>query len=271
MTKHIHLDWSVDWKEKTIGGSVQHTMRALEATSVAIFDSSYLTIKDVTTASGTPLNFDLPPRHKVMGSALKVTLPRELKKGETIDVVISYETTKECTALGWLKPEQTASGLYPFLFSQCQVSSVFRPLGAEFRSGRSSSPPFAGHSLPLSRPYVLSLRPLQAPTRATRLTLGSILAHSALHLLTSSPSLSRIACQDTPAIKSTYSASVTSPLPILMSALGISPSREETSSQEIDPKVSKIYTFEQKIPIPSYLIAIAGGEVAFAVSRADGA
>lgn len=54
-----------------------------------------------------------------------------------------------------------------------------------------------------------------------------------------------------------------------MSALGISPSREETSSQEIDPKVSKNYTFEQKIPIPSYLIAIASGEVAFAVSTSE--
>lgn len=54
-----------------------------------------------------------------------------------------------------------------------------------------------------------------------------------------------------------------------MSALGISPSREETSSQEINPKVSKTYTFEQKVPIPSYLIAIAGGEVAFAVSELE--
>lgn len=124
MTEHIHLDWSIDWKEQTIGGSVQHTMRAVESTSVAIFDSSYLTIKSVTTASGTPLEFDLPPRHKVMGSPLKITLPRELKKGETIDLVISYQTTKDSTSLGWLKPGQTASGLYPFLFSQCQVIYV---------------------------------------------------------------------------------------------------------------------------------------------------
>ncbi|ORY89696.1 peptidase family M1-domain-containing protein [Leucosporidium creatinivorum] len=200
VTEHIHLDWIIDWKEKTIGGSVQHTMRALESTSVAIFDSSYLTINGVTTASGTPLDFDLPPRHKVMGSALKVTLPHELKKGETIDLVISYETTKDCTALGWMQPSQTASGLYPFLYSQCQAI------------------------------HCRSLVPVQ----------------------------------DTPAIKSTYSASVTSPLPILMSALGISPSREEMSSPEIDPKVSKTYTFEQRTPIPSYLIAVAGGELAFA-------
>ncbi|KAI8890225.1 leukotriene A-4 hydrol [Backusella circina FSU 941] len=67
-----------------------------------------------------------------------------------------------------------------------------------------------------------------------------------------------IPCQDSPAIKVTYSASVTSELPVVMSALhtGI----EEKGNL-------KTYNFEQKTTIPSYLIAIAVGNL---VSREIG-
>jgi leukotriene-A4 hydrolase len=67
-----------------------------------------------------------------------------------------------------------------------------------------------------------------------------------------------IPCQDSPAVKVTYSASVTSELPVVMSALqaGI----EEKGSL-------KTYKFEQNTTIPSYLIAIAVGNL---VSREIG-
>lgn len=68
--------------------------------------------------------------------------------------------------------------------------------------------------------------------------------------------------QDTPAIKLTYTASVSSPLPILMSALGVHPPRDEVGT--FDANVARTYTYTQSVAIPSYLIAIAGGEVAFA-------
>ena len=74
------------------------------------------------------------------------------------------------------------------------------------------------------------------------------------------------AVQDTPAIKSTYSAKVTSVLPILMSALRVSPPLSEKI--EIDGKTERVYEYDQPIAIPSYLIAVAGGEVVFAVSLA---
>lgn len=67
-------------------------------------------------------------------------------------------------------------------------------------------------------------------------------------------------CFDTPAIKASYSASVTSTLPILCSALRISPAQDEVVA--IDGS-SRTYTFDQPVPIPSYLIAIAGGELVF--------
>lgn len=59
-----------------------------------------------------------------------------------------------------------------------------------------------------------------------------------------------IPCQDSPSIKVTYSASVKSPLPVVMSALLTS----------VDEKTST-YHFNQKTTIPSYLIAIAVGNL----------
>ncbi|XP_014610852.1 PREDICTED: leukotriene A-4 hydrolase [Polistes canadensis] len=64
-----------------------------------------------------------------------------------------------------------------------------------------------------------------------------------------------VPCQDTPSVKFTYSAQITAPkeMTVLMSAL--SGGQEETEK-------TKVYTFCQSIPIPSYLIAIAVGVLA---------
>ncbi|KAI8992346.1 peptidase family M1-domain-containing protein [Pilobolus umbonatus] len=66
-------------------------------------------------------------------------------------------------------------------------------------------------------------------------------------------SRSLLPCQDTPSVKITYSAFVTSPLPVVMSAI-------HTSTDEGNDKL-QIYRFEQPIPIPTYLIAIAVGNL----------
>ena len=59
-------------------------------------------------------------------------------------------------------------------------------------------------------------------------------------------------CQDTPSVKITYSADITVPkgLRALMSAIQVG---ENISSN--------VYYFEQKIAIPSYLIALAVGDL----------
>ena len=59
-------------------------------------------------------------------------------------------------------------------------------------------------------------------------------------------------CQDTPSVKVTYSADITVPkgLRALMSAIQVG---ENISSN--------VYSFEQKIAIPSYLIALAVGDL----------
>lgn len=58
---------------------------------------------------------------------------------------------------------------------------------------------------------------------------------------------------DTPNVKITYSASVTSPLPVVMSAL--------LESSTDNDNGTKTYHFKQNTTIPSYLIAIAAGNL----------
>lgn len=59
-------------------------------------------------------------------------------------------------------------------------------------------------------------------------------------------------CFDTPSVKSTFDATIKSKHPVVFSGL------PKTSTAETS---SETYTFQQKIPIPSYLVAIASGNI----------
>jgi leukotriene-A4 hydrolase len=63
-------------------------------------------------------------------------------------------------------------------------------------------------------------------------------------------------CQDTPDVKSTFDFALRSPLPVLASGL-------PTGAKDYKDG-TLLYTFEQKVPIPSYLFAIASGDLASA-------
>ncbi|KAJ6123253.1 hypothetical protein N7512_005718 [Penicillium capsulatum] len=61
-------------------------------------------------------------------------------------------------------------------------------------------------------------------------------------------------CQDTPDVKSTIDFNITSPLPVMTSGLPIRQSAMASSGNQL-------YRFHQSVPIPSYLFAIASGDV----------
>jgi len=119
-TTHLHLDWTVDFSQSFIRGSVIHSLVARkDKINEVVFDSSYISIKKVTLVEGekevSELKWHLPKRHKAMGSALKVELGRQLSMGDKVDVKIEYSTTDECTALGWLTPEQVSTTINTIL------------------------------------------------------------------------------------------------------------------------------------------------------------
>ena len=67
-------------------------------------------------------------------------------------------------------------------------------------------------------------------------------------------------CQDTPDVKSTFSFSLRSPLPVLASGLPTGASDYQPPKKDGEQGTLK-YTFEQKVPINSYLFAVASGDI----------
>lgn len=69
-------------------------------------------------------------------------------------------------------------------------------------------------------------------------------------------------CQDTPDVKSTFEFNIRSPLPVIASGLSTGVSNAQASLDGAPE--SSLYTFTQSIPIPSYLFALASGDIATA-------
>ncbi|EXJ88595.1 leukotriene A-4 hydrolase [Capronia coronata CBS 617.96] len=67
-------------------------------------------------------------------------------------------------------------------------------------------------------------------------------------------------CQDTPDVKATYDFTIKSPLPVIASGIGAG---ENPTAPSPDGS-SQIYKFHQGVPIPSYLFALASGDIATA-------
>lgn len=61
-------------------------------------------------------------------------------------------------------------------------------------------------------------------------------------------------CQDTPDVKCTFDFNITSPLPVIASGLPV-----RNSSTNLQSGLKSLYQFHQKVPIPSYLFALASG------------
>ncbi|EAS30253.2 leukotriene A-4 hydrolase [Coccidioides immitis RS] len=64
-------------------------------------------------------------------------------------------------------------------------------------------------------------------------------------------------CQDTPDVKATFDFNLSSPLPVIASGV---PVKQDASPPQSSGSI--YYRFEQKVPIPSYLFAIASGDIA---------
>ncbi|KAH8825130.1 peptidase family M1-domain-containing protein [Flagelloscypha sp. PMI_526] len=194
ISKHIHLDWKVDYDALIISGTAVHDLEAVaNDVNLVVFDISLLNIKRAVI-DGKETKFDIGAVHPVMGAPLSITLPNPLQKGDKLKLSIEYSTISPdsvsgdgpASALQWLDKEQTQGKTQPFLFSQCQ------PI------------------------YARTLLPVM----------------------------------DSPSVKITYSADVLSKLPVLLSA-------------NLVGKDEVVYKYKSPVPIPSYLIAIAAGDLVY--------
>ncbi|XP_061187937.1 leukotriene A-4 hydrolase-like isoform X1 [Saccostrea echinata] len=189
----LDLILEVDFDSRKLCGYVDLSVQRMkDGVQNLILDTRDVSIQKITDADNCQeLKYTLGESTGSFGSKLEVQLP--VSSSTSNKVRVYYETSPQCTALQWLRPEQTAGKRQPYLFSQCQ----------------------------------------------------------AIH------ARSMVPCQDTPAIKVPYTAKVTAPrdITILMSAVRLDPEPHPSDSSKL------VHQFEQKVPIPTYLIAIVGGDL----------
>ncbi len=114
-TRHVSWTAKVDFATRTL-----QCTATLELTEVAggslDLDTRGLQLERVETGDGQPLPFALHAADEVLGQRLEVAVPHRLSR-----LRLHYRVGPAASALQWLSPEQTAGGVHPFLFSQCQA------------------------------------------------------------------------------------------------------------------------------------------------------
>lgn len=182
---HLALDLEVDFDQHILSGEASWTISHDHAEEI-ILDVRDLEILEVLLgADRVSATYALDDPDPVFGQALHIQLTPE-----TDMITIRYRTTPKSTALQWLDPEQTESGVTPFLYTQSQ----------------------------------------------------------AIHARTWIP------CQDSPGVKFTYSARIRTPRQLMAVMSAENPTNKNSSGS---------YTFRMNQPIPSYLMALAVGDLDF--------
>jgi len=111
---HLDLIWDVDFTARTLAGQV--AMRFREPAAGALdLDARGLDIREIKTTDGASVPWSIAETDAVLGDRLHLDLP-----DGTTGIVIRYATGDGAVALGWLEPQQTAGGVHPFMFTQCQ-------------------------------------------------------------------------------------------------------------------------------------------------------
>jgi leukotriene-A4 hydrolase len=119
--RHVELDLDVRFDRRILEGSATLLFERLDPSADAlVLDTRALDISsaEAPTPEGgwRPVAFTLSPPDPILGSALRVTLPRGADR-----VRVRYATRPGASGLQWLSPPQTAGKKQPFLFSQSQA------------------------------------------------------------------------------------------------------------------------------------------------------
>lgn len=114
-TRHLSLNWFIDFGKHQINGSVVLELEKPSAGSMDL-DTKGITIQSVCDQNNRQITFDLAAGEPILGRRLRLELPEN-----TTSITISYATSPEAVALQWFEPEMTLGGRRPFMYSQCQA------------------------------------------------------------------------------------------------------------------------------------------------------
>lgn len=118
--KHVALDLAADFEARTLTGTAALDIQGVQGANEIVLDVRNLDIRNVTDASGAPLQYETGADDPIIGQPLTIRFPA-LTAGETRRIVIAYATRPDAAALQWLTPAQTAGGQKPYMFSQGQA------------------------------------------------------------------------------------------------------------------------------------------------------
>ena len=112
--RHLDLVLDVDFEARTLGGRVRIRLDGPSSGPMDL-DGRGLMVESVVDGRGVEIPWSVAETEDVRGDRLRLDLP------DGTDLVeIAYRTAEGALALGWLEPAQTAGGVHPFMFSQCQ-------------------------------------------------------------------------------------------------------------------------------------------------------
>ncbi len=118
-TRHIDLDFTVDFERKVLIGEARlHLERLNETNNPLVLDTRGLTIDSVRAGRDELLEdaaFTIGESSDDLGAPLTIEIP-----ADATTVAIRYETSPNALALQWLEPQQTAGKRHPFLYTQAQ-------------------------------------------------------------------------------------------------------------------------------------------------------
>ena len=116
----LDVDLTVSFDKHVLSGSAVLDLEWLDpAARELVLDTSGLKIERIEDMSGQPkyppLEFQLDKPDPILGSALRIKMPRQAKR-----VYIAYSTSPDAAGLQWLDPSQTAGKKHPFVYSQSE-------------------------------------------------------------------------------------------------------------------------------------------------------
>ncbi|KAM3720883.1 Aminopeptidase ltah-1.1 [Dirofilaria immitis] len=114
---HFSLNWLIEFSKSQISGSVTLSIRIIKSTDQIILDSRSLEI--ISIKSNDEIVSYRVENADILGEKIIISIGKR-KDGDKFNLTIIYNTGGKCSALQFLKSEQTVTKKKPYLFSQCQ-------------------------------------------------------------------------------------------------------------------------------------------------------
>jgi len=222
-TNHIHLDLAVDFDAKILSGSAELEIEAIaDAVTKVILDTSFIDIRSVSVG------------------------------GQALSVKQKYTGYLCFLDFAWFPPLTPAPCIVHTLISQFKLQDRNEKYGSALVV-ELAKPLTKGEKIKLLVQYATT----KDCTACQWLEPSQTVGKKHPYLFTQCQAIharSLLPCQDSPSIKLTYSANITTPLRAVMSAVPIGEEVKQGSE-------TTTFRFEQKTRIPSYLIALAVGNL----------